>query len=132
MVHDEDYLLRDTMKQFGQAFAMGCLVITKARDRKAAEDQRVKDNVELQKEVERLQAEINRLNDHTRAEAKHLTRVVFVRGLSSRARAPSFCFVCEYLKRSEQRGALATVCTPTIKSASEKHKKGDTPPYRTS
>jgi len=59
--------------------------------------------------------------------SRRLTRVVFVRGLSSRARAPSFCSFCEYLKRSEQRGALAAVCTPTIKSASEKHKKGDTP-----
>jgi len=59
MVHDEDYLFRDTMKQFRQAFSMGFLVIAKARDRKAAEDQRVKENVELQKEVERLRAEIN-------------------------------------------------------------------------
>ena len=58
-----------------------------------------------------------------------MTRVVFVRGLSSRARAPSFCSVCEYLKRTGQRGALAAVCTPTIKSASEKHQR-DTPPYR--
>jgi len=47
------------MKQFRQAFSMGFLVIAKARDRKAAEDQRVKENVELQKEVERLRAEIN-------------------------------------------------------------------------
>jgi len=61
--------------------------------------------------------------------SRRLTRVVFVRGLSSRARAPSFCSVCEYLKRSGQRGALAAVCTPTIKSASEKHQSG-TPPYR--
>jgi len=30
MVHDEDHLLHDTMKQFGQAFAMGFLVIAKA------------------------------------------------------------------------------------------------------
>ena len=55
--------------------------------------------------------------------SRQLTRVVFVRGLSSRVRAPSFCSVCEYLKRSEQRGALAAVCTPTIKSASEKHQR---------
>ena len=72
MVHNEDYLLRDTMKQFGQAFAMGCLVIAKARDRKVAEDQRVKENVKFQKEVERLRVEINRLNDLTRAETKHM------------------------------------------------------------
>ena len=35
---------------------------------------------------------------------------------------------CEYLKRSEQMGALAAVCTPTIKSTSEKHQR-DAPPY---
>ena len=55
--------------------------------------------------------------------SRRLTRVVFMRGLSSRARAPSFRSVREYLKRSEQRGALAAVCTPTIKSASEKHQR---------
>jgi len=55
--------------------------------------------------------------------SRRLTKVVFMRGLSSRARAPSFYSVREYLKRSEQRGALAAVCTPKIKSASEKHQK---------
>jgi len=39
MVHDQNHLLRDTMKQFGKAFAMGCLVIAKAQDQKAANDQ---------------------------------------------------------------------------------------------
>ena len=46
-----------------------------------------------------------------------------MRGLSLRARAPSFAPSKTIEKRSEQRGALAAVCTPTIKSASEKHKK---------
>jgi len=55
--------------------------------------------------------------------SRRLSRVVFMRGLSSRAREPSFCSVREYLKRSEQRGALAAVCTPTIKSASGKHQR---------
>ena len=55
--------------------------------------------------------------------SRRLTGIVFARGLSSRDRAPLFCSVCEYLKRSEQRGALAAVCTPTIKSASEKHQR---------
>ena len=50
-------------------------------------------------------------------------KVVFVHGLSSRAMAPSFRSVCKYLKRSEQRGALAAVCNLTIKSASKKHQK---------
>ena len=55
--------------------------------------------------------------------SRRLTGIVFARGLSSRARAPSFRSVCEYLKRSEQRGTLTAVCTPTIKSASEKHQR---------
>jgi len=63
MVHHKDHLLRDTMKQFEQAFSMDCQVIAKARDRKAAEDQRVKENEKLRKEVEHLRVEINRLND---------------------------------------------------------------------
>jgi len=54
---------------------MGCLVIIKARDRNVDENQRVKENMELHKEVERLQAEINCLNDHTRAETKRLTNL---------------------------------------------------------
>jgi len=29
MAHNEDHLLLDTMKHFGQAFAMGCLVVAK-------------------------------------------------------------------------------------------------------
>jgi len=58
-----------------------------------------------------------------------LTMDVFVCGLSSRPRAPSFCTVCEYLKRSGQKSALTAVCTPIIKSAGEKHQR-DTPPYR--
>jgi len=61
--------------------------------------------------------------------SRRLTTDVFVLGLSSRARAPSFCTIYEYL-RSGQRGALAAVCTPTIKSASEKHQKGDTSSYQ--
>jgi len=55
--------------------------------------------------------------------SRQLTWVVFMRGSSSRARAPSFYSVREYLKRSEQRGTLAAVCTLAIKSASEKHQK---------
>jgi len=38
IAHDEDHLLRDAMKQFGQAFAMGCLVVSKKRDRRATLD----------------------------------------------------------------------------------------------
>jgi len=62
MVHDEDHLRHDTLKLFGQAFAMACLVEAKAKDQKAAEDQRIKENIELHKEVECLQDEIKRLS----------------------------------------------------------------------
>ena len=41
---------------------MACLVDVKEKDRKAVEDQRVKENTELHKEVERLLAEIKRLS----------------------------------------------------------------------
>jgi len=59
MAHDEDHLLRDAMKKFRQAFAMGCLVIAKTR---TAEDQRVQENVELHKEIDCLQSEIKHSN----------------------------------------------------------------------
>jgi len=38
MAHNEDQLYRDAMKQIGQAFAMGCLAISKTRARKATKD----------------------------------------------------------------------------------------------
>ena len=38
MVHDKDHLFHDTLKLFGQAFAMACLVDAKEKDRKAVED----------------------------------------------------------------------------------------------
>ena len=62
-----------------------------------------------------------------------LTEKIFVHCFDSRTRTLSsptqiFTLLCrEYLKRSEQKGALAAVCTPTIKSAS---RKLQTPPYR--
>jgi len=62
MVHDEDHLRHDTLKLFGQAFFMACLVDAKAKDQKAVDDQRVKENMELHKEVECLQYEIKRLS----------------------------------------------------------------------
>jgi len=69
MAHDEDHLLHDAMNQFGQAFAMGCLVVVKMRARRAAEDQRIQENVELHKEIERLQFELKHLNGlHQEAE----------------------------------------------------------------
>ena len=61
-------------------------------------------------------------HEHTKCSGR-LTETVFVRGLSLRARAPSFAPSKTLEKRSEQRGTLAIVCTLTIKSASEKHQK---------
>jgi len=66
MALDEDHLFRDAMKQIGQAFAMGCLDVSKPRSRKSSQEERV---AELQREIEHLQSEINRLNGHARTEA---------------------------------------------------------------
>jgi len=41
---------------------MTCLVDAKAKDQKSVEDQRVKENMELHKEVKRLRGKINRLS----------------------------------------------------------------------
>jgi len=69
MARAEDHLLRDTIKQFGQAFAMGCLVVAKMKDRRVAEDQRIQENVKLRKEIEHLQSELKHSNGlHQEAE----------------------------------------------------------------
>jgi len=54
MAHDEDHLRHDVEKLLGQAFSLTCLVNIKVKDRKRAKDQRVKENMELFQEVERL------------------------------------------------------------------------------
>ena len=60
MAHDEDRLRDDTEKLLGQALnALTCLINIKAKDWKRAEDQTVKENMELHQEVERLWAEVN-------------------------------------------------------------------------
>jgi len=58
MAHDEDQLYHDAMKQIGQVFAMGCLAISKTRAQKAAEDQKVQENLELRKKMELLQSDL--------------------------------------------------------------------------
>jgi len=63
MVHDEDHLRHDTLKLLGQAFDMAFPVDVKDKDRKISEDHRIKENMELHKEVECLQAKIKRLSD---------------------------------------------------------------------
>jgi len=62
MANEEDQLYRDCMKQIGQAFAIGCLVISKTRARKAAEDQTVQENLGPRKKMEHLQSELQHLN----------------------------------------------------------------------
>jgi len=60
MAHDEDRLHHDTEKLLGQAFALTFLINVKVKDRKKAEDRRVKENMEFHQEVERLRVEVNR------------------------------------------------------------------------
>jgi len=50
-------------------------------------------------------------------------RDVFVRGLNRQLRTPSHWLPANSCKKKGQRGALAAVCTPTLKSASKKHQK---------
>lgn len=66
MVHDEDHLRHDVLKLFGQAFAITWPVNAKERDQKVVEDQRLKENMEHHRDVERLWAEINRLMIYTK------------------------------------------------------------------
>jgi len=61
MAHDEDHLRHNTEKLLGQAFSLVFRVNVKAKDRKRAEDQRFKENMELHQEVERLRPEVNHL-----------------------------------------------------------------------
>jgi len=69
---DKDRLMdRDTMKQFGKAFAMDCLVVSKTRERRSAEDQKIQENVELHKEIKRLKYELTHSNG-LHQEAEHL------------------------------------------------------------
>ena len=59
MTHDEDHLRHDAEKLLRQSFALACLVNVKVKDKKRDEDQRIKENMELHKEVERLQDDVN-------------------------------------------------------------------------
>ena len=57
--HDEDHLRHDTLKLLGQAFILACVVDVKAQDRKALEDQKTKEIMELCEGMEHLHAEVN-------------------------------------------------------------------------
>jgi len=54
----DDHLVHDAMKQIGQAFAMGCLAVTKMKNRRVAEDLKAQENAELHKEIKFLQNEL--------------------------------------------------------------------------
>jgi len=54
MEHDEDCLRHDVEKLLDQAFSLTCLVNVKVKDRKRRDDQRIKENIKLHQEVERL------------------------------------------------------------------------------
>ena len=52
-----------------------------------------------------------------------LTWDVFVRDLNRQLGTPSHWLPVDSCKEEGQKGALAAVCTPTLKSASKKHQK---------
>ena len=58
-----------------------------------------------------------------------LTWDVSVRDLNRQLGTPSHWLPVDSCKEG-QKGALAAVCTPTLKSASKKHQKNYAPPYR--
>jgi len=58
-----------------------------------------------------------------------LTWVRLCARLCPSARDTFLLEICEHLQRSGQMGALAAVCTPTLKLANKKH-QNSTPPYR--
>jgi len=57
-----------------------------------------------------------------------LTCDVFVRDLNRQLGTPSHWLPVDSCKKKGQKGALAAVCTPTLKSASKKH-QNCAPPY---
>jgi len=58
MGYDENHLVREAIKQFGQAFTTSCLPLTRKKNRRVAEELKAQENVELRKEVECLQNEL--------------------------------------------------------------------------
>jgi len=58
-----------------------------------------------------------------------LTWDVFVRDLNRQLGTPSHWLPVDSCKEEGKKGALAAVCTPTLKSASKKH-QNYAPPYR--
>jgi len=86
MARNEDHLLRDAMKQFGQAFAMGCLVVAKTRERRETEDQKIQENVDLRKEIKHLKSELTRSNGlHQEAERLRAEKTKEVADLAQEA-----------------------------------------------
>jgi len=103
MIHDEDHLRYDTMKLLGQAFALACLVDVKEKDWKTVEDQKIKENMELHKEVKHLQAEINRLSGLYQ-EAKRLRAEKIQEALSLAGEKSKLLTKVEEMKEVTQKG----------------------------
>jgi len=69
MAFDEDHLVCDAMKQIGQAFATVCLVVTKMKSWRVAEDLKAQD--ELHKKIKRLKNKV-KLSNNLQQEAERL------------------------------------------------------------
>jgi len=63
MAHNENHLARETIRQFGQALATSCLVVTKMKERKATKDLKAQEISKLCKEMEHLQSELQHTKD---------------------------------------------------------------------
>ena len=61
------------------------------------------------------------LVEHLKRLFRPVDRDVFVRDLNRQLGTPSHWLPVDSCKKKGQRGALAAVCTPTLKSASKKH-----------
>ena len=72
MTHDENHLVREAIRQFGQALARSCLTATKMKERKAAEDLKAQEISELRKEMEHLQSELQYTKDLQQEDERHL------------------------------------------------------------
>ena len=56
MAHDENHLVREVIRQFGQALATSCLATAKMKERKVAKDLKAQEIYELRKEMKLLQS----------------------------------------------------------------------------
>jgi len=69
IAHDESYLFREAMRQFGQALTTNCLATSKLKERMATKGVKAQETSRLHKELERLQKELQ-LSKTSQQEAK--------------------------------------------------------------